>query len=39
MNIRSCELKTHLYAIAPDHCSKEKAEPGRIQEKYIHMKI
>jgi len=27
MNIRSCELQTHLYAIAPHHCTKTQDEP------------
>lgn len=29
MNIRSCELQTHLYAIAPHHCTKDKDESGK----------
>lgn len=30
MNIRSCELRTHLYAIAPDHCKQDKQQSGNI---------
>ncbi len=29
MNIRSCELQTHLYAIAPHHCIKDNNESGK----------
>jgi hypothetical protein len=29
MNIRSCELQTHLYAIAPHYCNKNKDESGK----------
>lgn len=28
MNIRSCELKTHLYAIAPHYCNKDQDKLG-----------
>ncbi len=32
MDIRSCELKTHLYTIAPHFCTKEKDETGKLFE-------
>jgi hypothetical protein len=31
MNIRSCELQTHLYAIAPHHCTTNTDESSRIE--------
>lgn len=30
MDMRSCELKTHIYTIAPHYCTKEKQQIGRI---------
>ena len=30
MDVRSCELKTHLYAIAPHYCTKQTDETGKI---------
>jgi hypothetical protein len=32
MDIRSCELKTHLYTIAPHYCTKENDQTGKIFE-------
>lgn len=29
MNIRSCELQTHLYAIEPHYCTKDTEQTGR----------
>jgi hypothetical protein len=40
MNIRACELKTHLYAIAPHHCSQQMDEPGFLslsQARQLHL--
>ncbi|CAF4806849.1 unnamed protein product [Rotaria sp. Silwood1] len=32
MDIRSCELQTHLYAIAPHYCNKDKDKPEYTRE-------
>ncbi|CAF0752008.1 unnamed protein product [Adineta ricciae] len=32
MNIRSCELQTHLYAIAPQYCTRETNDPDYNRE-------
>jgi hypothetical protein len=36
MNIRSCELQTHLYAIAPHYCTKDKDQSGKRKPLHIH---
>lgn len=28
MDIRSCELKTHLYTVAPHYCTEDKDQKG-----------
>jgi hypothetical protein len=39
MNIRSCELQIHLYAIAPHHCTKDKDESGKNKRAYYRFSL
>ncbi len=34
MDIRSCELKTHLYTIAPHYCTKDNDKTGKFFEQH-----
>ena len=33
MDVRSCELNTHLYTVAPHYCIKDKDQTGNSKEK------
>lgn len=37
MDVRSCELQTHLYAIAPHYCTKQTEEAGKIVNVFNHL--